>query len=64
MVRNDNNVMISTDEYKRLTEKAIKRCSETDPDIQLPLKLLLHAARNELIAYLGFLLFENKEGEE
>lgn len=64
MIRTDNNVMISKDEYKRLTEKAIKFCSETDPDMPLPLNLLAYTVRNEILAYLGFLFFENKEGEE
>lgn len=64
MVRNENNVMISKDEYNRLTEEAIKVCSETDPNIEVSLKLFLNVVRNEIVAYLGFLLFENKEGEE
>lgn len=62
MVRNDKNVMISKDEYRRLTEEAIKKCSETDPDMPLSLKLVSMTLRNEVLAYLGFLLFE-KEGE-
>lgn len=61
MVRNNNNVMISKDEYNCLIEKAKKICSESDPDMILPVKLLLDVARNEILAYLGFLLFENKE---
>lgn len=64
MVRNDKNVMISKDEYRSLTQEAITKCSETDPDMPLQIMLLLHLARNEVLAYLGFLLFENKEEEQ
>lgn len=63
MIQNDKNVMISKDEYRRLTEEAIKICSETDPDMPLQIMLLLNTVRNKVLAYLGFLLFE-KEGEE
>ena len=63
MVQNDNNVMISKDEYMRLTDEAIKLCSETDPDMPLQIKLMLTITRNEILTYLGFLLFE-KEGEQ
>lgn len=64
MVRNDKNVMISKDEYRRLTEEAIKKCSETDPDMALQIKLMLHVVRNEILAYLGFLLFERRENND
>lgn len=64
MVRNENNVMISKDEYRRLTQEAITKCSETDPDMPVKIILLLHAVRNEIVAYLGFLLFENNEEEQ